>query len=213
MSEVSNTFSLLTYNVGLLRLRLCCCCCEVFANPPYAIQRLPHIPGALKSANADVIAIQECYEESHARFITQSLKDIYPYNARENSGGCVKFHNGLLFLSKYPIEESELRPYKKVAALERYLATKSSLVVKTRIPGIGKVTFVNMHTTAGGTTDPEHPDSDLDRQDELLDSINVCSALGGNQNSDPGAADPEVGIIIGDLNCGPEASPGRKSSP
>lgn len=192
--------SILTYNVGLLRYRLFGCC-EVFANPPFANARLPLIPDALRKTNADIIAIQECYEARHAAFICESLAATYPYTARVNSGDCCfKFHNGLLFLSKFPVEGCFLDRYQKVSALESALATKSSLCVKVSIPGLGKVTFVNMHTTAGGEADPEHPDVDEDREDELKQAVDVCLDATNNDG---------IAVIVGDLNCGPEASPGN----
>jgi endonuclease/exonuclease/phosphatase family metal-dependent hydrolase len=135
-------------------------------------------------------------------FICSELKDLYPYHARVNSGGLLKFHNGLLILSRYPIKGVSLDPYKKVSSLESYMATKSNLVVDVDVPGMGKVTFVTMHTTAGGHIDPEHPDADADREDELRQAAEACEAAAARGN---------LGIIIGDLNCGPEASAGNFS--
>lgn len=149
------TLSMLTYNVGLLRMRLLGL--TVFSNPPHADERLPHIPAALRSCPADILAIQECYEEKHANFLCNELKDLYPYHARADSGGFVRFHNALLVLSKYPIVRCELQHYKKVSTLEYYMATKSNLIVDVLLPGLGKVTIVNMHTTAGGHIDLSIP--------------------------------------------------------
>lgn len=197
-ADDGETLTVLSYNVGLLRFRVLGI--TAFSNPPHANERLPHIPNALRSVSADILTIQECYEKSHAKFIRKQLKDIYPHYARVDSGGLIKFHNGLLFLSKYPIVSCSLQAYKKVATVEKHLATKSNLIVEVDIPVLGKVTFVNMHTTAGGQVDPEHPNTDADREDELRQAVEVCAAAtkAGNR-----------GIILGDLNCGPEASQGN----
>ncbi|KAJ1443391.1 hypothetical protein B484DRAFT_16575 [Ochromonadaceae sp. CCMP2298] len=170
------------------------------------------------------------------------MRDSHPYVARAKSGGMIKFHNGLMALSRFPIKNHFLAPYDKVSSLERHLATKSSLVVEVEIPGLGTppttptapttasasaaitlttstsasaggggtttsttptpttATFVNMHTTAGGEADPEHPDADTDREDELRQAFDLC------QTADRAGS---VGIIVGDLNCGPQASPGN----
>jgi endonuclease/exonuclease/phosphatase family metal-dependent hydrolase len=189
------TLTMLTYNVGLLRFRMFGA--VVFANPPHASERLPHIPKALRSYPADILAIQECYKVKHANYLCNELKDLYPYHARAESGGIFQFHNGLLVLSKYPIVRCELQRYEKVSTLEYLLATKSSLIVEVQLPGMGRVTIVNMHTTAGGHVDPEHPDVDGDREDELRQAAEVCETA---------AAEDRLGLIIGDLNCGPEAS-------
>lgn len=199
------TFTFVTYNVGLLRLRLCGSGVVVFANPPHAAERLKHIPEALRRYPADVLALQECYEEAHAEYLCEELKDLYPHVARIDSQTTVRFHNGLLVLSRHPIVHARLQPYHRVAALERYLATKSNLIVDIRVHDDDDNDddddevwrLVNMHTTAGGAVDPEHPGTDADRQDEL------------KQAADAAVENPDAscGIILGDLNCGPEASP------
>ena len=196
--ETLSTFTVLTYNVGLLRFKLLGAI--VFSNPPYASERLPHIPAALKKVPADILAIQECYEDKHAKFLCEGLKALYPHHARVDSGGFFKFHNGLLLLSKYPITKCALQPYEKVSSLEHFMATKSSLIVEVELPTLGRVTFINMHTTAGGTVDPEHPDADGDREDELRQAVETCQEATKAGN---------LAVIVGDLNCGPEASSGN----
>ena len=168
-----DSLKLLSFNVGLLRLSLFGI--PVFSNPPYANQRLPYIPNKIRCINADIVSIQECYEKKHADFIISNLRDIYPYNARYNTGGIIKFHNGLLFLSKYPISRSYIEKLEKVATLEAWMATKQNLVMTVDIPCIGMVSLVNMHATAGGVTHPENPGVDTDREDELRQAIECLS--------------------------------------
>lgn len=192
------SITFLSYNVGLLRLKMLGM--TLFSNPPYAKERLPFIPEGIKSVHADIVAIQECYEDKHAEYLIAALKEMYPYHARMNSGGVFRFHNGLMLFSKFPIKNCTLQAYKKVSSLEYYMATKSSLIVDVDIPGLGVVTLVNMHTTAGGHIDPEHPDADSDREDELRQAYDVCAAV---------EAEGRLAIILGDLNCGPEASAGN----
>jgi hypothetical protein len=52
------------------------------------------------------------------------------------------------------------------------------------------VTFVNTHTTAGGAVDPENPDVDKDREDELNQALARCKLATDNG---------EHAVIIGDL--------------
>ena len=187
----------LSYNVGLLRLRVCGL--EVFANPPYATERLPFIPAAIRGQKADIVALQECYEAEHFDFLCSELEDLYPYSARVNSGGGIKFHNGLMLLSRWPILKYELEPMERVSTLEAYAATKSALNVWVDVPSMGSVMIMNVHTTAGGeSTEPGTECVDLDRAAEIRQNI---------QSGINAAKDGAQPIIIGDLNAGPEASP------
>jgi sphingomyelin phosphodiesterase 2 len=167
--------TLLTFNVGLLQMNLFGFI-PIFANPEYVSQRRPHIPQKIREINADIVSIQECYEDKHADFIMHSLADLYPYTARHRSPGFApwKFQNGLLFLSKYPILESYIEKLHKAAPLEMWMANKSNLVMTVSIPSLGSVTLVNSHTTAGGATHPENPGVDSDREDELRQAVEAC---------------------------------------
>ena len=84
-------------------------------------------------------------------FIYFGLKRDYPYIARVDSGGLLKYHNGLVFLSKFPLKNVKLVRYNQASWLERLMATKSMLTVEVEIPNFGNFLMVNMHTTAGGT--------------------------------------------------------------
>ena len=44
--------------------------------------------------------ITECYEQQHADFIIEAVKNTHPYHSRLQSGGMLKFHNGLLCTCK-----------------------------------------------------------------------------------------------------------------
>lgn len=202
IEQAKDKLTVLTYNVGLLRFRLFGFV-EVFSNPSFAKERFPHILTHLQGidSSVDILCIQECYEQTHADAIINVMKEKLPYHCRINNNYSVlKFHNGLLILSKYPIADIYLQKLDKVASLERHMANKSNLVCTINIPSLGPVRLVNMHTTAGGTTDPEHGDVDLDREDELRQAWQVCEKA---------IAEGQIPLIIGDLNCGPEASAGN----
>mmetsp|Transcript_11868 Transcript_11868/g.29733 ORF Transcript_11868/g.29733 Transcript_11868/m.29733 type:complete len:171 (-) Transcript_11868:146-658(-) len=62
---------------------------------------------------------------------------------------------------------------------------------------------INLHTTAGGTVDPEHPGADAIRQSEIEQAFE--SAHQAHEKGHPC-------IIVGDLNAGPEASPDNYQS-
>eukprot|EP00747_Dinoflagellata_sp_TGD_P059820 gnl/TRDRNA2_/TRDRNA2_151745_c1_seq1.p1 gnl/TRDRNA2_/TRDRNA2_151745_c1~~gnl/TRDRNA2_/TRDRNA2_151745_c1_seq1.p1 ORF type:complete len:698 (+),score=87.11 gnl/TRDRNA2_/TRDRNA2_151745_c1_seq1:300-2096(+) len=189
----SQTITLLTYNLGLLRLR--CCCREVFSNPPYADDRFPHHAAALLKSGADVISLQEIYENRHVKQLLQDVKATYPYHARgdTHSNSC-EFHNGLMFISKHPIVACGAIRHAQSCGVEKYLASKALLWAWIETPA-GNFCMVNMHTTAGGGVHPEKADSI--RESELGEVLQACKR---------GASQGYSGIVIGDLNAGPEAS-------
>ncbi len=194
---------LLSWNVGLLRLRIGGSPrAEVFANPPHSDQRLPFLPGAILSTSPDIVAIQECYEEAHYNAIRDELATVLPHSARVQSGGCTRFHNGLNLFSRFPITEVTLTPYRQAALVEQLLASKSQLEVTLDVPGVGKVKVVNIHTTAGGSAAPEDAGTDTIREDEIDEAVAACDYA--VRSGACGAA-----MIIGDLNAGPEASVGN----
>jgi endonuclease/exonuclease/phosphatase family metal-dependent hydrolase len=219
--EETPTMKLMVYNVGLLRLRLFYKL-QVFANPPFADERFAHIPKALLSSGADIIALQEIYEDCHVNSLISQVKHIYPFYARghERDNGKWqhpsqsndqkqkpsmatsfsewKFHNGLLLLSKYPIESAALIKHKRAALLEQIMGSKSMLAARVRSP-LGMLFLLNVHATAGGERDPEDTNVDIIRQHEMEEVVSVCNEeLQKNPSS--------KAIILGDLNAGPYSS-------
>lgn len=197
---MATSLSILTYNVGLLDCHIFGV--RVFSNPPYSKDRLPLIPNALRSTNADIVCLQECYDECHYKKIVDNLHDVYPFTARQRSGDSVKLHNGLIILSKYPIQDSYLIRYEDASFLESCFATKSSLLAIIRVPHIPlPICVVNIHTTAGGSAHPESPNSDICRERELKQSIDSV-----HKHFEMGKC---LTLLVGDFNCGKEASYGN----
>jgi len=184
----ADSLRLLTYNAGLLRL-------GPWANPPYVEERFPHLSGGLLRSGADIVAVQEIYEKPHIDELLRQVGAMFPFHARVDSGTVpVKFHNGLMFLSKFPIEAQALHIHTHAASIEKLMGSKSMLVAKVLSP-LGKLLLVNMHTTAGGT----HPEGvDAIRQSELKEALMVC---------EDGSREGYRSMVVGDLNAGPEASP------
>lgn len=103
-----------------------------------------------------------------------------------------------MLISRWPIVRSTLLRYRQAAGLEKVLAQKSHLEVTVQIPGLGLMTLINLHTTAGGGVDPENPGTDTVRADEILQGLQAARAA---------STRGEAACFIGDLNAGPEASP------
>jgi len=187
------------YNCGLLRLKGLAGGI-LFENPPFADERFAALPAALLQTDADVIALTEIYEDAHVSELLKQVSERFPHSARGDPRGTVskhvKFHNGLMFLSKLPIEEHKCIRNMEAAAMEKYLGDKAMLTIKIDAGSLGKMFIVNMHTTAGGGLDPEAVDAI--RESELKEAVDLCAeAMSAGYK----------GIILGDLNMGPEASP------
>mmetsp|Transcript_15740 Transcript_15740/g.31071 ORF Transcript_15740/g.31071 Transcript_15740/m.31071 type:complete len:321 (-) Transcript_15740:335-1297(-) len=203
--NTEKTMRVLTYNAGLLRFHLFGLF-QVFSNPPYAQERLPYIVAAIREQKPDIVCLQEVYEKTHLKFISERLADILPHVGRAPGGGSgsFKYHNGLVCLSRWPITSAAFVKYRQAATLEKVLANKGQLVVNVAVPGMPNgMRVVNLHTTAGGTANPEDAGTDDTRQDEILQGFESASdALGKGTPT----------VLCGDLNAGPEASVGNYES-
>jgi endonuclease/exonuclease/phosphatase family metal-dependent hydrolase len=190
----------MTFNVGLLRWRILGL--TVFESPPFLKERFGQIPEAIKACGAGIVALQEIYEEDHVRALVEYVAEVYPYVARADNTArarALQFHNGLMFLSKYPIDGFTLRRHTHSAGLEKLVGSKSCLSCRFSTPW-GPLALVNMHATVGGGADSEDADVDVVRESELEEAMELCAEA---------AKEGYTPAIIGDLNMGPESSPGN----
>jgi endonuclease/exonuclease/phosphatase family metal-dependent hydrolase len=191
--ESPNEVRVLTFNLGLLRITAAGV--ELKGAPPHVSERFAYIPAAIAAVGADIIFLQEIYEPDHVARLRAALPQ-YPHFARRDNQRFWQFHNGLLVLSKFPIDFWVLKKHKECSALERNFACKSCLATYITTPA-GKLCFVNMHTTAGGGVDPESDGVDAGREAELAEAMAMCAEA---------AKEGYAGAVVGDLNMGPEAS-------
>ncbi|ANQ07362.1 Endonuclease/exonuclease/phosphatase domain containing protein [Plasmodium coatneyi] len=82
MNKMLKNLSFMSFNTGLLEYKICGVC--IYQNPPFISSRLMHIPYALKKTNADIIALQEVYDEKHVEYLKNQLMANYPFCARDN---------------------------------------------------------------------------------------------------------------------------------
>ena len=182
--ETPSELKLMTFNLGLLRVRVFGM--TAFGSPPHTEQRFKHIPAAINACGADVVALQEIYEKAHVSALLKHVGGTYPYFARaDNQAWSGAFHNGLLFLSKHPVDGMALRKHEQASALERWFGSKSCLSCRISTP-LGKLCLVNMHTTAGGGVDPENADVDSVREAELAEAVELCDAAAADGCVPPG---------------------------
>jgi len=184
---------IITLNCGLLDFDVFGL--PIFSNPQYSHKRVHYISNSIRNQNADIIALQECFNIKYTKFIIDQLKDLYPYNVFYNTETLTKLTNGLVFLSKYQIVESQFIEFNVHASLEAIFATKGFLKCCINIPNIGKINFINLHTTSFGDP-PEDNDEIMSYNKQVLNE-QLKQIL--NYSC-------EKTIILGDFNCGPNNS-------
>jgi exonuclease III len=152
---ITPTLTVATFNVGLLRVRLAGGP-TIFCNPALVNERLPFVGQALLQLDADVLALQEVYEEAHVRLICEALSGKYPHVARRVRRHLApwKCNNGLMLLSRYPLLDVELHVHRHAALLEHMMGSKCFLTAVVDAP-LGRIFVANTHLTAGGASHPE----------------------------------------------------------
>ena len=170
---------IVTFNCGLMDIKLAGF--TIFSNPPFSQKRVKFIPQQLTKINADIIALQECFNMNYVKYIIDEVKEIYPYSSAFNTETIVKLSNGLIFLSKYPIVSSFFKQYSYNHQIENMIATKGFLSCTINIPNIGLLNFINLHTTS-------FSDNNIVLNYQLKEILK-------NVNSKT--------ILLGDFNCGP----------
>lgn len=127
----------LTLNSWMLRLAGLCVAKDL--NP-----RLRIMPYWVASSGADLITLQEVWTPSIRNYLIRELKQYgYPYVAyRQNS---FPFGNGLLILSKYPLD-SEVKSisFSKVTGGEEKFVKKGAIKTRIELPELG---WVDLYTT------------------------------------------------------------------
>jgi endonuclease/exonuclease/phosphatase family metal-dependent hydrolase len=183
---------IVSFNVGLLVYDLVKI--PFFKTTPYVEDRLKALPEALIKVNADLIALQEIYCVDHKQFLCREVIERYPYIHYVHKGFRISMENGLMFLSKTPLNSVKQINFKNIR-LEEYLFAQTGYS-KFELHRNDKKFFVyNIHFTAGGILGPEHKRSDKLRGHQIEQLLKDISS----DNCDGH-------ILIGDFNCGPSVS-------
>jgi endonuclease/exonuclease/phosphatase family metal-dependent hydrolase len=174
----------LSYNAGLLRIGW------RYEPVAHIAPRLAVIPAVIEATEADVVALQEVYEDAQRAAIHDRLRHTLPHRAYVR-GGRFRFDSGLMTLSRHP-HESRLVRFTRGAFSERLFAWKSVLVSTLDVTGFGAVTVLNLHATAGGlVTPPDHPAVQVERDHQIRQILDLASRA------------PGLAVILGDFNAGP----------
>ncbi len=142
-----DTFTLLTFNVGLVRVAIAGI--TVFEPAPFIPERLAALPAALAASGANLVALQEVFRSDHRRQIIGATRDAFPHAAWAEAPA-FGLSSGLLILSDRPLEEPRQFRYSRQPLDERLYAKKGLLMATIDAGALGRLRLVNLHITAGG---------------------------------------------------------------
>lgn len=183
----------LTLNTGLLRVRLLG---RTLLEVAHLDARRQALPAALIGTGADVLCLQEVFRPADRDALVRALRATHPHVARcdDRRRG---FTHGLLVLSRFPLPAASFTPFAAMQAWQRLLVRQGVLAATVSLPGAGDVRLLDVHATAGGGGGPEAPRTERLRARQLQQVAQLART-----SSLPV-------LLCGDLNAGPEASPGN----
>ena len=189
----TSSFSVATFNAGILyKFKK-----RSFEPTPFTDERLHLIPNGLMNTTADVVCIQEVYNEADKQVVIQGVKDVYPYAVyyqKKRKGGA-GWHSGLLILSKFPISASSFELYKRNALMEKVFADKGVLCALIDLNGTD-IAIANTHTTVGGGVfNTESDRVNRFRNHQVIQALMSARAFGTDNY-----------MVLGDFNAGPGVS-------
>ncbi len=106
---------------------------------------------------ADIIALQEVWSAKSRRILIRDYKKSgYPYSAYINTKFTPKgiIGNGLLVVSKFPIQSVEFYRFRAFTRPEEFFAGKGALIATIEHPDFGPLQIVNTHLGAIGFQRP-----------------------------------------------------------
>lgn len=189
MSSAPVRLTLLTLNVGLLRLRLLG---RTVLEVPHSEARLARLCEVLAEEPADVLCLQEVFGRAHRDRLVAALRTSHPHVARHDDRRRGLTH-GLLIASRHPLSGSAFVRFRAAHWWQRVAARQGWLEATVEVPGHGPLLVLDVHTTAGGRQGPETPSVERLRGrqiEQLTDRVASVAA-----------------VVCGDANAGPQASP------
>lgn len=196
MDSHRDEVKILTFNAGLLVSSIFGK--TLFEPTPYTQERLAGIISQLRHVDADIVALQEVYSNKHKEQIISELSDLYPFSFfyERKKRIDVSLPNGLLMLSKFPVDNTELVLFDSNLLTELIAANKGILIGDFKV---GDVTLriANVHVTAGGFI--WHSESDKANETRHRQVSQAILSLKENSTG-------TLPILLGDFNAGPGVS-------
>ncbi len=193
---MKSTFSVLTYNVALMRV-------IVYEPILHVSKRLAALPNALRNVNADMVCFQELWHIEHLEFLKEKLGDVYPYIftiVDETDSAYIP--GGLAIFSKHEIvapsgfENIEQSiEFNANIAFHEYFARKGALAAHVFTP-LGYTAIVNTHLVAYLVGfSPNGKWIRRARAEQISDIVKFVRRIPG-----------DVRLVFGDFNSGPNLS-------
>lgn len=181
---------IISFNVGLTRLKFIP---FNYNFVPFVNERVRLLPNALLNAGADVICLQEVFENGLFRKLRAELSAVYPY-AFHNNKGWKLFNKGLAIFSKYQFEHMSEVSFKTMA-LEKF-AQKGASIIRFVEEPYESIILANVHFPYGGyiNNSPAFAPIVTLRNKAIEHLHQVLSGLG------------HYVVLAGDFNFGPTAA-------
>ncbi len=188
------TLSLLTYNVGLMRISLFGI--RFYQPAAFIEERFAALPDALLSSGADVIALQEAFGSARKEMLAAAMHATYPFAAWLDRTSPIRLSSGLMVLSKWPIAAARYERFADNPIDEAMFTRKGFFEIMIEPADGPRLRLFSFHMTAGGNT-----------AESVAHSTEAIRARQIRQVLDA-AAQPFDGatVLLGDLNAGPGAS-------
>lgn len=180
-----------TFNAGLLDVRVVGR--KLFEFTPHTRNRVNAVAKGLRclSNDLDVLCIQEIYHSNDQRQVAEAVGDSLPYQFLTPPARWPRLNSGLMLFSRREILSVSHRYFRRQSPDEWLFSKKGFLTANISCDRGGSLKIINTHLSSGGLT--THPASTRAMQ------------LRGNQIAELSILEPDAALLIGDLNCGPEA--------
>ncbi len=189
---------ILSFNVGLTRLKFIPFNYNLV---PLVADRAKLIPAALATEVADVVCLQEVFENRLFKQLRAELKDIYPY-AYHNNSGWKLFNKGLAIFSKHKFEHIDEVGFKTLG-IEKFAQKGASLIRFVQGPHAGLV-VANVHFPYGGYVGSAPAfapivalrDRAIEHLHQTLDKIGQLVVMAGDFNFGPTMAEQNYEYLL-----------------
>lgn len=192
-SIVTNTLTILTLNLAMVAVPLPTGM-EIPISP-YIARRLNAAPAMLRDSGADILMLQEVFTPRCRAALLESMKDTHPYALWRRSGASL-MGNGLLILSRWPIDKGQFIPFTGKHRLAQSVWQRGLLTAELQVARLGALRLVNVHLSP----DPPFitPDGSRTRAYRAREIEFLLAAA---------ADSAEETILAGDFNASPEICP------
>lgn len=190
---MADTVTLLTINLAMAAVPLPFG--FEFPISPHIGRRLDAAPALLQASGADIILLQEVFTARCRDVLLEAMRDSHPH-AFWRDGANSLMGNGLLILSRWPIDGGQFIPFADKHPLAQSVWQRGVLTAELQVPGIGALRVTNVHLSP----DPPFiaPDRAPTRAYRAREIECLLAAAAGASGDT---------ILAGDFNTSPEICP------